>query len=110
VACGQTLHPHPGPPPSQGEGSLCANPAGEKMWVAISLVGKSGEGRQILPLRAGRRQLSSLTAWVYDDTRRCTGQLPGPMANEMGEGHSWMTRHRDEKAPLIGATHRVPLR
>jgi hypothetical protein len=25
VACGQTLHPHPGPPPSQGEGSLCAN-------------------------------------------------------------------------------------
>jgi hypothetical protein len=25
AACGQPLHPHPGPPPSQGEGSLCAN-------------------------------------------------------------------------------------
>jgi pullulanase/glycogen debranching enzyme len=25
VACGQTLHSHPGPPPSQGEGSRCAN-------------------------------------------------------------------------------------
>jgi hypothetical protein len=25
AACGQTLHSHPSPPPSQGEGSLCAN-------------------------------------------------------------------------------------
>ncbi len=24
-ACGRALHPHPDPPPSQGEGSLCAN-------------------------------------------------------------------------------------
>jgi hypothetical protein len=25
MAGGQTLHPHPGPPPSQGEGSRCAH-------------------------------------------------------------------------------------
>ena len=31
VACGQPLHPHPGPPPSQREGSLCANLMGSDL-------------------------------------------------------------------------------
>src|SRR5712691_8727307 len=32
AACGQALHPHPDPPPSQGEGSLCAN----LMWSDLA--------------------------------------------------------------------------
>ena len=31
AACGQTLHPHPRPLPSQGEGSLCAKLMGSDL-------------------------------------------------------------------------------
>jgi hypothetical protein len=35
AACGQALHPHPGPPPSQGEGSLCANLTWSNLEIEI---------------------------------------------------------------------------
>jgi hypothetical protein len=39
VACCQSLHPHPGPPPSQGEGILCAHPT----WFDLAATLGNGE-------------------------------------------------------------------
>src|SRR6266705_6702515 len=39
AACRETLHPHPGPPPSQGEGTLCTNSTWSDLGVAEGIDG-----------------------------------------------------------------------
>src|SRR5712691_5127658 len=38
AACSQPLHPHPSPPPSQGEGSLCANLMGSDLGGSVMII------------------------------------------------------------------------